>query len=85
MVQNDLGYTGLLEEGSRHVIMRLSQTANLIKGADGLTPSIALKFLTDGPASQNIFGMQSLLSSKQWNFFQPQMSNRLKKFDPKAN
>lgn len=43
--ENDLGYSSIYKTGSKSVLMRLSETANLFEGSDGLTPSIALKFL----------------------------------------
>jgi hypothetical protein len=80
-MDNDLGYSGILGEGSDTVLMRISESANLWDGASGLTPSIALKFLVDGIHSQNVMAMQRFGSSNSWNFFEPSLTNRLPMFD----
>merc|ERR1712156_831431 len=81
VVKNDLGYTALFEEGSDTVLMRISETNNLFEDSDGLTPSIGLKFLIDGQESYNIMGMNSFVASGEWNFFEPDLTNRLQPFD----
>ena len=81
VVKNDLGYTALFEEGSDTVLMRISETNNLFEDSDGLTPSIGIKFLIDGQESYNIMGMNSFVASGEWNFFEPDLTNRLQPFD----
>ena len=76
-----MNLTAIYESGSDTVLMRISETANLFEDSDGLTPSIALKFLIDGQESYNIFGMQALTASGDWNFFDPNLSNRLPPLD----
>ena len=81
VVENPMNLTAIYESGSDTVLMRISETANLFEDSDGLTPSIALKFLIDGQESYNIFGMQALTASGDWNFFDPNLSNRLDPLD----
>jgi len=80
-LDNDLGYTAIYESGSDTVVLRISEMANLFDESPGLTPSVALKFLIDGEESYNIMAMQSFLPSESWNFFDADLSNRLKPFD----
>jgi len=75
------GYTGMLGSGNDQVLMRLSEATNLTDISEGLTPSIALKFLVDGKSSLNMFAMQSFVNSESWNFLEPTLSNRLPRFD----
>ena len=81
VADNDLGYTALFDEGSDTVVMRISETNNLFDDSDGLTPSIGLKFLIDGQESYNIVAMESFVASGDWNFFDPNLTNRLKPFN----
>ena len=67
--------------GSDTVVMRLSEQSNLFEGSNGLTPSIGLKFLRDDVKSENIMAMQSMVPSGDWNFFNPDLTNRLRPFD----
>ena len=55
----DNGLTGIYASGSDAVIMRISETETINALSKGSHPSIALKFLIDGMASTNIFGMES--------------------------
>ena len=71
----------MLGSGSDQVVMRLSESNNLTPISEGLTPSIALKFLVDGVHSKNILGMSSFMNSQSWNFLEPTLSNRVKPFD----
>ena len=81
------GYSGVFDEGSKTVVMRLSESMNLFEGAKGHSPSVAFKFLINGEESVNIFGMNSFRESTSWNFFEHSMTNRvltnddLKEFD----
>lgn len=61
--------------------MRLSETQNLTKLSTGLHPSIALKFLVDSFASDNIVAMESFIPSNSWDFFDATLSNRVPEFD----
>ena len=63
------------------MLMRLSQASNLSEHSDGLTPSIALKWLVDGWWSQNLLAMEKFTSSGQWNFLGPRLTTRLPAFD----
>lgn len=77
--------TGIMSSGSKHIIMRLSETNNLSESDEattGLTPSMALKFLRDGDMSYNLFAMNSFLPSDSWNFLKYPLSNEVPKFDP---
>ena len=56
-VDNDYGFSGIYGSGSETVLLRLSQTSNLTEDANGLHPSIALKFLVDGEQSTNVVAM----------------------------
>jgi len=70
-VNNEEGYTGIYEEGSDAMILRLSQTANLTSYTKGLTPSLALKFLINGKESDNIVAMNDFNPNEgSWNFFE---------------
>ena len=71
------GYSGVYDEGSKTVIMRLSETMNLYEGSKGHNPSVAFKFLIDGQESANILGMSSFRESTSWNFFENSMTNRV--------
>jgi len=79
--ENDLGYSAIYKTGSKSVLMRLSETANLFDDSVGLTPSIALKFLVKDQESKNIVAMESFMPSTSWNFLDPVLSNRVKPFD----
>ena len=48
------GYSGVYEEGSDAVIMRLSESNMLYDGVKGLEASVAFKFLIDGLESENV-------------------------------
>ena len=48
------GLSGMLGEGSDTVLLRFSESANLHEESEGLTPSMAIKFLRDGTFSSNI-------------------------------
>ena len=58
-VDNDEGYTGIYKSGSDAVLIRLSQTVNLIEASSGLFPSMALKFLRDNDEAENLFAQTS--------------------------
>ena len=51
-------------------IMRLSEGNFLVPEADGLTPTMALKFPRDGMQSVNNFAQPSWSASGSWNFFE---------------
>ena len=75
------GYTGMLgKEGSKNVLMRLSETGMLHEESGGLTPSVAFKFLRDGTFSDNIVAMPSFEGSGSWNFFERPMLTRVAAF-----
>ena len=75
------GYTGMLgNEGSKNVLMRLSETGMLHEESGGLTPSVAFKFLRDGTFSDNIVAMPSFEGSGSWNFFEKPMLTRVAAF-----
>ena len=85
-VENDLEYPGLYESGSDSVIMRLSETANQSSETKGLTPSVALKFLTGGELSANILAMNSMAANEgSWNFFEKTMKTRVPAFTKEDN
>ena len=80
--------TGIMSTGSKHIIMRLSETNNLSESDEvttGLTPSMALKFFRDGDMSYNLFAMNSFLPTDSWNFFKYPLSNEVPKFDPETH
>ena len=77
----DSRYTGILADGSDHVVMRLSESQNLNDASKGLTPSAAFKFLIDGTESQNILVQNSFMESESWNFFEKPLANRVAPFD----
>ena len=78
---NDLNYTGIYDEGSDHVILRLSQTDNLTSESNGLHPAAAIKFLRDGTFAENIVATPNLTGSSSWNFFHEPMKTRVEPFD----
>lgn len=82
---NDLGYTGIYEEGSNQVILRLSEAGNLSSESTGLHPSAAIKFLIDGTTSENILVTPNLTGSDSWDFFHEPMKTRLAPFDPETD
>ena len=63
--------------------MRISESANLTSATRRLRPSIALKYMVDGMHSKNIFGAEpiSMDDTKQFNFLEPTLKNRLGSFD----
>lgn len=75
------GYSGIQNEGSEHVIMRLSETGMLHEDSKGLKPSVAFKFLRDGVESDNIVAMPSFSGSTSWNFFKEPMLTRVAPFE----
>ena len=75
------GYSGIQDGGSKHVIMRLSETGMLHKNSKGLKPSVAFKFLRDGKDSSNIVAMPSFHGSDNWNFLKEPMLTRVKPFE----
>ena len=77
----DLGYTGIYSTGSEQVILRFSETTSLTDTSTGLLPSVAIKFLIDGGASQNLVAMPSFHSSSSWNFFKAPMNTRVPPLD----
>ena len=74
-------YTGLYEHGTDLMILRLSETTNLLESSSGLLPSLALKYLIKGKRSQNLFGMPSFQVSDSWDFFAQDFSSRVAPFD----
>ena len=48
------GLSGMLGVESDTVLLRFSESGNLHEESEGLTPSVALKFLRDGTKSANI-------------------------------
>ena len=46
---------------------------------------MALKFLRDGIAADNIVAMPNMTGINSWNFFEEPMSNRVAAFDPAVN
>ena len=77
----DTGYSGIQNEGSDHVIMRLSETSMILEDSKGLKPSVAFKFLRDGVESDNIVAMPSFVGSTSWNFFKEPMLTRVSPFE----
>jgi len=75
-------YSGTFATGSEYVIMRLSETGMLHELSEGLTPSVAFKFLRDGTSSDNIVAMPSFSNSGSWNFFEKPMKTRVAPFEP---
>ena len=73
-------YTGMFAETSENVLLRFSETTNLVDSSTGLLPSLALKWLVDGRRSSNVFGMPSFNASSSWNFFNEPMRNRVEPF-----
>lgn len=82
---NNLGYTGIYETGSDHVIIRLSETANLTSESEGLHPAVAIKFLRDGTFAENIVATPNLTGSDSWDFFHEPMKTRVQPFDPETH
>jgi len=80
-VNNGNNYTGIYGSGTDTLLLRISQASNLYDNSNGLTPSMALKFLIDGEESENILVQQSFLPSGSWNFFDADLTNRLPAFD----
>ena len=70
-------YTGMFAETSKNVLLRFSETNNLIEASTGLLPSLALKWLVDGKKAANAFGMPSFAPSSSWNFFHAPMRSRV--------
>ena len=82
----DLGYTGIMNTGSDHIIMRLSETQNFDENQEiGLLPSMALKFLRDNDMSYNMFGMPSFYPTSSFNFFEFELGNVVQVLDPVDN
>jgi hypothetical protein len=72
----------MMNTGSDHIIMRLSETNNLDEDTSpGLLPSMALKFLRDDDMSYNMFAMPSFKTTDSWNWFQYPMSNVVEPFN----
>ena len=74
-------YTGLYEDGTDLMLLRLSETTNLIESSTGLLPSLALKYLIAGRKSENLFGMPSFKVSDSWDFFAQDFSSRVDPFE----
>ena len=64
------------------VLLRFSESLNLHEESEGLTPSVALKFLRDGTRSANIVAQSSFKNSGSWNFFKEPFKTRIEGFDP---
>ena len=75
------GLSGMLGEGSDTVLLRFSESANLHEESEGLTPSMAIKFLRDGTFSSNIVAQSSFKNSGSWNFFKEPFKTRIETFD----
>lgn len=85
VVDNDMGYTGIYENGSNHAILRLSQTTNLIDSSPGLFPSMAIKFLISGQRSANLFAMPNFTGTESWDFFSETLKSRVEPFKVSEN
>lgn len=82
-VQNNEGYTGIFK-GTDSGIMRLStggeydtSKSTAQQAAGNFVPAFGLKFLRDGVASGNVFGMYSIDGQPSWNFFDFDFSNHI--------
>lgn len=82
---NDMGYTGIYENGSDFAILRLSQTSNLIDSSPGLFPSMAIKFLISKVKSANLFAMPNFTGTESWDFFSQPLKSRVEPFDVSEN
>lgn len=76
-----MNYTGIYEDGSEDVIMRLSETGMLNDNSTGLKPSVAFKFLRNGISSDNVVAMPSFSGSGSWNFLENPMHSRVEAFE----
>lgn len=74
-------YTGILGSGSDTVLMRFSESGFLHEESEGLTPSVAFKFLKDGVESDNVVAQHSFKNSGSWNFFKNPLKTRVLPFD----
>ena len=83
--ENDEDYTGIYEDGSDHVLLRFSETANLTSESNGLHPAVALKFLRDGTFAENIVATPNLTGSSSWNFFHEPMKTRVEPFNEETH
>ncbi len=84
-VNNANGYSGIYKEGSKNVIMRVSEAQVVTTASTGLTPSAAFKFLIDEQESQNLLVQNSFTASNSWNFFKEPLANRVAPFDPEEH
>lgn len=78
-------FSGIYESGSDTAIIRLSEATNLTEESEGLTPSVAIKFLVDNRWSVNLFGMASFMPNEgleAWDFFGMPLKSAVKAFDP---
>ena len=81
----DLGghdYTGLFEGGSDLGLIRMSEANfGLLPESNGLTPSIAIKFLRDGMESVNHLANVSFGPTDSFNFFANDFKSRIPIFE----
>ena len=76
-------YTGMFR-GSKHGIMRISDTTKTTPEVTKTVPGFGLKFLRDGMSSANILAMFSFDGQKSFNFFKNRWVTILREFNNKC-